>query len=89
MRPSKIFMKALAAIALGQFATGCAVTNAATTEQSALEKTTTYFGARPGEVVIAAYYKQVLTTTYQARFKGVMYNCVIYYGQVNCKKPGA
>jgi hypothetical protein len=85
----RFMMQALTAVALSQFATGCAVTNAATTEKSALEKTTAYFGAKPGEVVIAAYEKQALTTTYQARFKGVMYNCVIYYGQVNCKKPGA
>lgn len=83
------FTKIAVAILLSQLSTGCAVMNAATTEDSALSKTSEHFGAKPSEITISNYEKQLLTTTYKARYKGVLYNCVIYYGQVNCKRPGS
>lgn len=86
---STTIAKIAAAILLSQLATGCAVTNAVTTEDSALAKTSDYFGAKPSEIAITNYEKQLLTTTFKARYKGALYNCVIYYGQLNCKKPGA
>lgn len=86
---STTIAKIAAALLLSQLATGCAVTNAVTTEDSALTKTSDYFGAKPSEIAITNYEKQLLTTTFKARYKGALYNCVIYYGQLNCKKPGA
>jgi hypothetical protein len=53
------------------------------------EKTTKYFGASRGAVRISNIEKGALSTAYQARYGGNLYNCTIYYGEVTCKQPGS
>lgn len=75
-------------LVLTHFLSGCAVTNLMTDEDLAREKTAAYFGVKPSELVISQYRKDLLATSYQVRQKGILYNCIIYYGAVNCKQPG-
>jgi hypothetical protein len=62
--------------------------NASTTEADVVNKTVAYFGAKPDEIQISNIEKHALDTTYKAVYRGVLYNCSIYYGAVNCKQPG-
>ena len=62
--------------------------NAATTEQDVISKTAEYFGTSPGNVQISNVKKNMLNTTYRARYRGTLYNCQVYYGNVSCEKPG-
>lgn len=85
---------ALAAAASGLLLAGCApmisgVMNATTTDADVATKTAAYFGAKPEQIKITNINKQALATDYQTTYKGVLYNCTIYYGAVTCKKPGA
>ncbi|MDO5693517.1 MAG: hypothetical protein Q4G70_13765 [Pseudomonadota bacterium] len=87
------FIKTLAAVAVVASLAGCApmlsgAMNAGTTEADVLAKTAAHFGAKPEEVKISAVDKQLLATDYKATYKGVLYNCTLYYGSVTCKKPG-
>ena len=75
-------------LVLSHLLSGCAVTNLMTDEDLAQEKTAAYFGVKPSDVVISQYKKDLLATSYQARHKGILFNCIIYYGAVNCKQPG-
>jgi len=80
-------------LAASTFMAGCApmisgVMNATTDENSAAEKIASYFGARRENVVITSTDKGLLATTYQVKHAGKIYNCSIYYGQVECKQPG-
>lgn len=75
------------------FLTGCApmisgVMNAAVDENSVLEKTAKYFGAARENLTVSSIEKGALSTTYQAKNAGKIYNCSIYYGAVNCSQPG-
>lgn len=75
------------------FITGCApmisgVMNAAVDENSVLEKTAKYFGAARENLTVSSIEKGALSTTYQAKNAGKIYNCSIYYGAVNCNQIG-
>ena len=62
--------------------------NASLDENAVVEKTAKYFGASRNELVISGIEKKALTTTYQTKYDGVLYNCSIYYGDVTCTQPG-
>lgn len=84
----------LAAVVGSALLTACApmisgVMNATTTEADVTTKTAAYFGAKPEQIKITGLTKHALATDYQTTYKGVLYNCTLYYGSVTCKKPGA
>ena len=64
------------------------VMNASTTDADVAAKTAAYFAAKPEQIKITNINKQALATDYQTTYKGVLYNCTLYYGSVTCKKPG-
>jgi hypothetical protein len=81
-------------VAVSALFVGCApivsgVMNATTTDADVLSKTALYFDAKPQSVTISGIDKQALATLYRATYKGVTYNCKLYYGEVNCRRPGA
>lgn len=89
---SKAKKLALLCVAAGVMS-GCApmvsgAMNATMSEEAAVAKTATYFGAEPKEIVITQFEKGPLSTSWSARYKGTFYNCSIYYGSVSCTKPG-
>lgn len=72
--------------------TGCApllagTMNRSVTDDVVLEKTAKYFGANRKDISVAEIDKGVLSTTYQTKYKGNLYNCRIYYGDVECMNP--
>lgn len=86
-------MKKIAVLLCLGMVSGCgpilsATTNSSVTEDSVLADTAKYFGANPKEIKISNYNKGMLGTGYQATYKGTLYNCTIYYGNLTCKKPG-
>lgn len=73
--------------------TGCApvlsgAMNMNMNESMASQKTAKYFGVAEKDVVVSQFEKGALNTTYQAKVGGKLYNCNIYYGDVQCKQPG-
>lgn len=58
------------------------------TDDEVIEKTAKYFGASRKEISISQIEKGTLATTYQTRHGGKLYNCRVYYGEVDCKQPG-
>lgn len=62
--------------------------NASLDENAVFENTAKYFGVTRNELVISGIEKKALTTTYQTKYAGVLYNCSIYYGAVTCTQPG-
>lgn len=74
--------------------TGCApmlagVMNASNDEAAVHEKTAKYFGVSTKEITMSSFEKGALSTGYQIRYSGKVYNCYILYGAVSCKQPGA
>jgi hypothetical protein len=57
-------------------------------ENVVFERTAKYFGTTRKDITITSIEKGALSTTYQTRFEGKLYNCSIYYGEVTCKQPG-
>ncbi len=72
------------------FLSGCAplAMNATVNEKTVIAKTADYFGAPPNELSISNINNNVINTSYRTVYKDQMYNCTIYYGAVECKKPG-
>ncbi len=62
--------------------------NASVDEQQALTDTAYYFGVSESAIQIENFEKHTLASTYRAYIDDTMYNCRIYYGEVECKKPG-
>lgn len=62
--------------------------NAGVDDKAVAEKTAKYFGTSAQKLSISSVEKGALTTSYQARYAGKLYNCTIYYGEVDCKQPG-
>ena len=62
--------------------------NASLDENAVFENTAKYFGVARNELVISGIEKNAMTTTYQTKYAGVLYNCSIYYGAVTCTQPG-
>jgi len=74
-------------------ATGCAplasgIMNAGTGEDDVVRKTAKYFSVEPGQLEITDIEKSPLHTAYKTRVNSKLYNCTIYYGQVECNEPG-
>jgi hypothetical protein len=63
--------------------------NIDTTEGEVKAKTAEYFGVAQSKVNISDYSKNTLNTTWKARVGGKLYNCSLYYGNIDCKQPGA
>ena len=63
--------------------------NMGMTQEKAVSETARYFGTTPDKILISNYDKGALSTSYQVRYSGTLYNCTIYYGEVKCTKPGA
>ncbi|WP_157896881.1 peptidoglycan-binding domain-containing protein [Acidovorax carolinensis] len=79
-----------ATLAGAAFASGCAplvsgAMNAAVDENAIQEKTAKYFAVEPGAFSIFSVEKGALTTAYKVNLEGRIYNCSIYYGDVDCK----
>lgn len=75
------------------FLSGCApllsgAMNAGVDEKAVVEKTAKYFGTSTNNLQVSNIDKGALTTSYQVRYSGNLYNCTIYYGDVNCQQPG-
>jgi hypothetical protein len=88
----KVLVLAIAVFCLGL--TGCApiisgVMNATVTDDVVLEKTSKYFGVSRNEIKVSSIEKGALATAYKTKYAGKLYNCSIYYGNVDCKLPGA
>lgn len=64
------------------------VMNASIDDQAVHEKTAKHFGVSRENVAISSIEKGALSTAYQARVTGRLYNCTIYYGEVKCAQPG-
>jgi hypothetical protein len=62
--------------------------NAGTSEELVRSETASYFGVGERSVTVSNYEKGLLATTYQARVRGVLYNCRYYYASVDCNRPG-
>lgn len=62
--------------------------NMTVTPETISEKTAKYFGVAAGTLSISNIEKSALATSYQVRTAGKLYNCTIYYGDVQCKQPG-
>ena len=82
----------LATMAL-TFITGCApmisgAMNMSTDNTAVYDKTIKYFGAARKDIVISEIEKGMLSTDYKVKYAGKLYNCSIYYGEVDCKQPG-
>ncbi|MDP1696215.1 MAG: hypothetical protein Q8L45_00265 [Xanthomonadaceae bacterium] len=48
-----------------------------------------YFGVERKEITVTDFNKGALATGYRVLYQGRQYNCRIYYGEVDCKQPGA
>lgn len=94
MNANTIAKTAVVTLIAGSFLlSGCApmisgAMNATVDEGVVIEKTAKYFGLKREDVKIANVEKGALSTTYQTRVSKVLYNCTIYYGEVNCSQPG-
>ena len=62
--------------------------NASENEKSIACKTAEYFNTTVNEVEILNHENQVLSRSYQTKYKGNIYNCTLYYGVVKCSLPG-
>jgi hypothetical protein len=62
--------------------------NASITEADVMSKTAKYFGAKQKDIKVTDIDKGALATNYKTTYKGKLYNCSIYYGQVKCQRPG-
>lgn len=62
--------------------------NMSVTEDVVWDKTSKYFGTNRKNLTITQIEKHALATSYQTKYKGKLYNCSIYYGEVQCKEPG-
>lgn len=83
-----------ASVVLAIMTTGCAplisgTMNLAVTEAAAIDKTAKYFGVERKEITVTDFNKGALATGYRVLYQGRQYNCRIYYGEVDCKQPGA
>lgn len=58
------------------------------TDEAVNEKTAKYFGVERKGIVVSQIEKGMLETTYKTMHGGKLYNCQIYYGEVDCKQPG-
>ncbi len=65
------------------------VMNAGTSSEDVFSKTADYFGVPASDLTITDIDKGTLRTTYKTKHKGTLYNCSIYYGEVNCAEPGS
>lgn len=88
---AKIYSIVLCMVALNM--TGCATIvsgamNRTLSDADVTQKTEHYFGATHKEIVISNIDKGMISTTYQTKYKGTLYNCRIYYGDVECLRPG-
>ncbi len=63
--------------------------NAAITNQDVIDKTAKYFNVSSRDIKITDIEKNALSTDYKVGFKGKIYNCWVYYGDVSCKQPGS
>ena len=63
--------------------------NAGVDEASLPARTAEYFGTSPGRVRVSEVNRGLLATSYKARVNGALYNCRVYYGSVDCMRPGA
>lgn len=75
------------------YMSGCApivssAMNVSVDEQEVRTKTAKYFGAPEDEIEITNYDKQLLATGYQTTYQGELFNCRVYYGSVDCARPG-
>lgn len=76
------------------FISGCAPLisasmNAGVTDEVVVTKTADYFGVTQDEIEVSRIEKGTLATAYKTMYKGNLYNCSIYYGDVTCKVPGS
>lgn len=90
----KIIVQIAFVLGWSTFISGCApmisgAMNTIVDENAVYEKTAKYFGVTRKDIKISSIEKGALATSYQTRYAGNLYNCSIYYGEVNCKKPGA
>jgi hypothetical protein len=86
---SKIFALGLAVMAAGCAPMISGTMNASVTPEEVATKTADYFGVAASSLTITDYEKHTLATTYKTRVDGQLYNCRIYYGEVECRRPGA
>ncbi|MCY1165272.1 putative peptidoglycan binding domain protein [compost metagenome] len=89
----KNFVQIASLLAASTFITGCApmisgVMNSTVDENSLLEKTAKYFGTPRENLTVSSIEKAALSTSYQAKNAGKIYNCTIYYGEVSCNQTG-
>lgn len=63
--------------------------NATINDDTVVTKTADYFGVPQNEITVIKIHHGALSTTYNTRYDGKLYNCLIYYGKVTCKIPGA
>ncbi|MES2877488.1 MAG: peptidoglycan-binding domain-containing protein [Pseudomonadota bacterium] len=90
----KMIAKMAIILAGAAFSSGCAplisgAMNVAVDENSIHEKTASYFGVPRESIKISSIEKGALSTSFRTTYLGKMYNCSIYYGDVNCSQPGA
>ncbi len=62
--------------------------NMSVTPEIVAQKTAKHFGVSESQIQITNLQKEALTTNYQVRTGGKLYNCSLYYGDVQCKQPG-
>ena len=87
-------VKSVLAVCAVAAASGCAPMisagmNASVDEALVRTETAQYFGVTESAISVENYEKHALATTWQTRHDGVLYNCRMYYGEVECKRPGA
>lgn len=78
------------ALLASAFLSGCApiisgAMNAGIDEGAIQEKTAKHFGLPKDQIVISSVQKSALSTTFQATAAGMLHNCSVYYGEVECK----
>ena len=86
--------KAASITSLAILFSGCApmisgAMNMSVTPDVVAQKTAKYFSVAESSLQISNIEKQALATSYQVRNAGKLYNCTIYYGEVQCKQPGS
>jgi len=72
---------------------GCApmlagMMNAGTGEEDVIKKTADYFGVGVNDIEVSDIRKGAMGTAFKTRYDGNHYNCTLYYGAVDCKRPG-
>lgn len=88
IRPATAVLLAAALTASGCAPAISGAMNAGVTQDEIRIKTAKYFGTSTSNVTISAVEKGLLATAYRTRYRGTLYNCSLYYGTVNCKRPG-